>query len=214
MSELLRLIVKNYKAYLIHKIYLAISMIYMYSATIIAVPILTALTLAYYLKISNFWRNIIIGISIIIGLLLFIIIGSIIRAILIEYYMKLFGQERRKKIVARKMELLYWFLAFALAYLLSDVSRIPQYVNNSWLLGIGMGNLITGMIHKSYISIGVGITCAIAYFLLIFFPPTLSYDIAFFSMLYSYVIASIIALFLSKKKLKEVAKDIEQSTVK
>ena len=214
MSELLRLVVKNYKAYLIHKIYLAISMIYMYSATIIAVPILTALTLAYYLKISNFWRDIIIGISITIGLLLFIIIGGIIRAILIEYYMKLFGQESRKMIVVRKMELLYWFLAFALAYLLSGVSRIPQYVNNSWLLGIGIGNLITGMIHKSYISIGVGITCAIAYFLLIFFPPILSYDIAFFSMLYSYIIASIIALFLSKKKLKEVAKDIEQSTVK
>ena len=213
MSELLKLILKNYKAYITHKFYLASSMTYMYIAMVVIVPIFTASTIVRLYRLKGFMATITFISAISIGIILTIFVMYYIWSTIVFYYATLL-KERRGLKKEYKIISLIWGLSFTVVYiamyLITRFIKLPvQYVGNAWLLGIGLGNLLMGLRLHDPIATSVGIICSLTFPFLGVFPVNESYAIASLCMLYTYMGASLIYLYISKVYLRKVTKGVE-----
>ena len=208
MSDLLKAILQNYKAYITHKLYLASSMTYMYIAMVVTVPIMTVVILMKIFNLTGLIADLTIMLGILVGILLTMYVIICIWYVIISYYTSIFKIERRKR--EFKYIFLIWGLSFTLTYAIIFILSLPsQYLESGWLFGVGLGNVLQGLYIHDIIPLSVGITCCIVFFSLGMFSSEIASLIAFLCMLYTYMIASLVYLMLSKRALKEVMKGVK-----
>ncbi len=203
MSELLKVILQNYEAYIRHKRYIAASMIYMYIALIVTVFVLTATAIIVNFSLKGLMAGIVIALAIIGGLALSLYLTFHIWYVMVDYYMAIFKMSRRP--MKNYMVFPLWGVAFTIAYTIPlMIPTPPEYFSIAWLLGVGLGNLFMGIYFKDFVSIGAGVVCCILFMGITVLPKDIQTLMAMLCMLYAYTGAGIAYLVLGKRELKKL----------
>lgn len=207
MEDLLRAVLRNYRAYVRHKLYLAASMTYMYVAMSITVPVLAADLATKLLSLTGVLAAASIAAAITVGAALAIYAMTSIWAVAAEQYAGLSGEGRPANVWRY---FIIWASSFPAAYALSLALSAPSYmVEEAWLLGVGLGNVGMGLWRRLPIPALVGATCCAVYASLTMVPASLAPYAAMLCMLFTYTAASMAYLILSRRELERALKGSE-----